>query len=144
MSRSSRSRKARLTCWWSAQVIDPKSLVKAVLVSVVGPVDSTPPAPYGDGSWPPLQTADGVELRHDPDRASASGRVRVLLTAQDAASDRFLIQTAHRYQSGQLVYSEPKAYILPSRTGRVFPIGTSLQTIVKSARREKACAYLAG
>ncbi len=120
----------------NAQVIDPKSLVKAVLVSVVGPIDSTPLAPYSDGSWPPLQTAPGVELKHDPDRASATGHVRVLLSAQDAESDRFLIQTAHRYQSGQLVYSEPKAYILPARPGRIYPIGTSLQTIVKSARRE--------
>jgi serine/threonine protein kinase len=120
----------------SAGLIDPKGMVKAVLVSIVGPGDTNPIAPYSDGSWPPLRTSDAVELRHDPNSASASGRARVLLSGEDATSDRFLIQTAQRYQSGQLVYSEPKAYFLSGKPGRVYPIGTSLKRILKDARRE--------
>ena len=49
---------------------------------------------------------------------------------------KLLIQTAHRYQSGQLVYSRPRAYDLPGKPGRIYPVGTSLQAIVKAARRE--------
>ena len=118
-----------------AQLVDPKRMVKAVTVHIAGVTDAGPIVPYSDGSWPPLRNTQGVELRHDPNTASASGRVHVLMNGQGAAADKLLVQTAHRYQSGQVVYSKPKAYDLPDKPGRIYPIGTSLPLILKAARR---------
>ena len=46
-----------------------------------------------------------------------------------------LIQTAHQYQSGQLVYSRPRAYDLPGKPGRIYPTGAPLELILSGARR---------
>ena len=119
-----------------ARLVDPKGTVKAVMVHAGALAGDQPVAPYSDGSWPPLPNSQGVELRHDPDTASASGRVHVLLGGKGAAAEQLFLQTAHRYQSGQLIYSRPRAYNLPGKPGRIYPVGTSLQAIVKAARRE--------
>lgn len=105
-----------------AQVVDPKGMVNAVLVHVA-PAAALTVVPYSDGSWPPLGDTRGVELRRGPDKASASGRVQVALSGQGPAPNSILVQTAHRYQNGQLVYSKPRAYDLPERPGRMHPPG---------------------
>jgi hypothetical protein len=117
----------------SAQLVDPKGMVKAVLMHVA-PADAGSIVPYSDGSWPPLRNTEGVELRHAPKTATASGRVQVALSG--SASRKVLIQTAHRYESGQLVYSKPKAYDLPAKPGRIHSPGTPLELIWKAAQRE--------
>jgi serine/threonine protein kinase len=118
----------------SAQVVDPKGLVKAVLVQV-SPADSVAIAPYTDGTWPGLGKYELVELKRDPKGASASGRVPVRLGEKDDAN-RILIQTKFQYQTGQLVNSKPKAYDLPAKPGRVYSTGTPLAQILKAATRE--------
>jgi hypothetical protein len=90
--------------------------------------------PYSDGSWPGLGKYDLVELRRDPTGASVTGRVPVQLGGKDVPN-RILIQTAQRYQTGQLVNSKPKEYDLPEKPGRAYPTGTPLALILKSAAR---------
>ena len=99
----------------------------------VAPADSESIVPYSDGSWPALRNTEGVELRQNPDKAFASGRIQVALGDAGAAARKVLIQTAHRYRSGQLVYSSPKAFDLPEKPGRIYPTGTPLQLILKAA-----------
>src|SRR5262249_3184719 len=48
----------------SAELVDPKGLVKAVQVQVA-PADSLTITPYSDGSWPPLGKYDLVTLPRD-------------------------------------------------------------------------------
>jgi hypothetical protein len=117
-----------------AQLVDPKAMVSAVMVHVA-PADSGTIVPYSDGSWPPLRNTEGVELRHDADTALASGRIKVALGSQAAATRKVLIQTVHRYRTGQLVYSRPRAYDLPDKPGRIYPAGTPLPLILKSVGR---------
>jgi len=117
-----------------AQLVDPKGMVNAVMVHVA-PAAAGSIVPYSDGSWPPLRDTKEVELRHDPSTASASGRIQVALSGQGAAARKVLVQTSHRYQSGQLVYSKPTAYDLPDSPRRIHPPGTPLKLILKAARR---------
>src|SRR5262249_12817303 len=119
----------------NAELVDPRSLVKGVMVHVAPTSDRKSAVPYTDGSWPPLPNTQGVELIHDTKTASATGRVPINLPGQSAAARRCLIQTASRYQSGQLVYSKPEEYYLPRKPGQLFPIGASLERIVKASRR---------
>ncbi len=120
----------------NAELVDPKGMVKGVLVHVAGATDSESVAPYNDGSWPPLRNTEGSELAHNPKTGSATGRVPLILGGSSAAATRCLIQTAQRYQSGQLVYSKPEAYFLPRKPGRLYPIATSLERILRGGRRE--------
>jgi hypothetical protein len=76
-----------------------------------------------------------VEIRRDPTGAAVSGRVPVRLGG-NVVRNRALIQTAQRYQTGQLVHSKPKEYDLPEKPGRVYPTGTPLAQILKVAARE--------
>jgi serine/threonine protein kinase len=117
----------------SAQLVDPKALVKAVLVQVA-PEVSVAINPYSDGSWPSLGKYDLVELKRDPIGASASGRIPVRLVANDDAK-RILLQTTFKYQTGQLVNSKPKAYELSETPGRIYAAGTPLERIVNGATR---------
>ena len=70
-----------------AQVVDPKSMVKAVIVRVA-PAGAGTVVPYGDGSWPPLPNTEGIELVRGTDPAFASGRVQVALNGRGAAARR--------------------------------------------------------
>ncbi len=117
-----------------AQLVDPRNMVNAVMVHVA-PVESGTIVPYSDGSWPPLRNTQAIELRPSPDNASASGRIHVALSEPGEGSRKVLVQTAHQYRSGQLVYSKPKAYHLPEKPGPVYPAGTPLQLILNTARR---------
>jgi len=118
-----------------ADLVDPKGMVKAVIVHVA-PAAAGAIVPYSDGSWPPLPNTEGVQLQHDPNTASASGRVQVALSGQGVASRKVLIQTAHRYRSGQIVYSKPNEYDLPDKPGRIGPRRTALPWILEAARRK--------
>jgi S1-C subfamily serine protease len=116
-----------------AELVDPKGMVNAVMVRVA-PSATALIVPYSDGSWPRLPDTIEVELQHDPITASASGRVRVALRGQGAAARKILIQTVHRYRSGQLVYSNPRVYDLPDKPGRVRP--RRIARILRDARPE--------
>jgi len=118
----------------NAGLVDPKGMVKAVAVHVA-PADTGTIVPYSDGTWPPLRNTKGAELQHDPNTMSASGRMQIAISDSDAAARRVLIQTAHQYQSGQLVYSRPRAYDLPGKPGRIYPTGAPLELILSGARR---------
>jgi hypothetical protein len=118
----------------SAPLVDPKGLVKDVLVQVA-PADSVTMIPYSDGSWPALGKYDLVELRRDSTGESVSGRVPVRLGGNEAAK-RVLIQTAQRYQTGQLVNSKPIEYDLPEKPGPVYRAGTPLALILRTSARE--------
>ena len=91
--------------------------------------------PYSDGSWPALRNTEGVELRQNPDKAFAVRSSPGRPGQRRRSARKVLIQTAHQYQSGQLVYSRPKAYDLPEKPGRIYPTGTPLELILKAARR---------
>ncbi len=117
-----------------AELVDPKGQVKAVLVHVAGAADGEPATPYSDGSWPSLRNTEGIELAHDPNTASASGRVPLILGGQSTRAAQCLIQTAQRYQSGQIVCSKPQAYYLRRKPGRLYPIGASLERILEGGR----------
>ena len=80
-------------------------------------------------------TPRGPSCDVDPKTTSASGRVPIALPGLTAAARTVLIQTAHQYQSGQLVYSKPRAYDLPGRPGRIYPAGTPLEILLTDARR---------
>ena len=118
----------------SAQLVDPKGLVKSVLVQAA-PADSATMVPYSDGTWPGLGKSDRVELRPDQAGASVSGRVAVRLGEVNAPK-RIFIQTTQRYQTGQLVNSKPWEYDLPEKPGRAYPTGTPLELILKAAAHE--------
>jgi tRNA A-37 threonylcarbamoyl transferase component Bud32 len=118
-----------------AQLVDPKGLINAVMVHI-SPVSSGTIVPYSDGSWPPLPDSKGVELRYDRHRASASGSVPVALSDRGGSARQVLVQTAHRYESGQVLYSKPKAYDLPEKAGTVYAADAPLDVILKAARRE--------
>ncbi len=118
----------------SAGLVDPKGMVKAVSLHVA-PADAGTIVPYGDGTWPPLRNAEEAELKHDADTVSATGRVQIALSDSASAARKVLIQTAHQYQSGQLVYSRPRSYDLPGKPGRIYPTGAPLELILSGARR---------
>ena len=116
-----------------AQIVDPKGLVKEVLVHVA-PAAGATIAPNSDGSWPPLPNTKGVELTRDPKFAVASGRVQVALSGQGADARKVLIQTAHRDARGTLVYSKPKEVDLPEKG--TFGHGAKLQRAMKAVQRK--------
>ena len=119
-----------------AELVDPKGLVRAVMVHVAGAGEGVLAAPYSDGSWPPLRNTEGIELAHDPKASSASGRVSLSLGARSAPASQCLIQTAQRYQSGQIVYSEAAGvFSCGARLAGSIPIGTSLDRILEGGRR---------
>ena len=97
-----------------AQIVDPKGLVRDVLVHVA-PASPGAISPNSDGSWPALPNTKGVELARDPKTPFASGRVQVALSGKGADARKVLVQTAHRDLRGRLVYSKPKEVELPER-----------------------------
>jgi S1-C subfamily serine protease len=101
-----------------AQIVDPKGIVRGVLVHVA-PASAGTIGPRGDGTYPPLPNTKGVELVRDPKTAMASGEVEVALTGKDAAGRKVLVQTAHRDARGQLVYAKPREVELPEKPGPV-------------------------
>jgi S1-C subfamily serine protease/regulation of enolase protein 1 (concanavalin A-like superfamily) len=119
-----------------AMLVDPKRQVKSVMVHVA-PASAGSITPNSDGTWPPLPNTKEVELKHDPQTASASGQVQVALSGQGAGARKVLIQTGHRDAHGQLVLSKPKEFDLPEKPGRIRPPGT-LERIVKAARHRSA------
>jgi hypothetical protein len=118
----------------NAQVVDPKNVVKGVTVHVA-PASAGMISPNSDGSWPPLPNSTTVELERDQKVAMASGKVKVTLSGQGVAARKVLIQTAHRDQRNQLVYSKPKEYELPERPGPIVQQG-QLQRTIKLLRRK--------
>ena len=116
-----------------AEIVDPKGLVKGVMVHVA-PVSGTTISPNSDGSWPPLPNTTGVELARDPKTPIASGRVEVALSGQGADARKVFIQTAHRDVRGQLVYSAPTEVELPLKGS--FGHGAKLQRAMKAVQRK--------
>jgi len=102
-----------------AQVVDPKRLVKSVLVRVSPAAGAGSLAPDGEGSWPPLPNASPVELQMDEKTRTASGKVQVSLSGQDAAGRVILIQPAHRNGIGQVIYSKPIEFQPPEEEGPI-------------------------
>jgi hypothetical protein len=119
----------------TAQLVDRKGLVKAVMVQVA-PAAATTIVPDSDGMWPSLPEGKEVELLLNPETKSASGRMQIALSGQGPAARKILVQTAHRYRSRQVVYSSPKEYDLPGKPGRIPAPGAPMEWILKTARRE--------
>jgi hypothetical protein len=120
-----------------AQVVDPKRTVSGVVVHVAPASSVGTVSPNSDGTWSPLPNTTPVDLRHDPNTSTASGRVTVTLSGQGKDARKVLIQTAHRDSKGALVYSKPKEFELPEKPGRIRAPG-ALERIVKIARRKSA------
>jgi S1-C subfamily serine protease len=122
-----------------AQVVDPKRLVQGVVVHVApAPAAGGSLAPDSAGNWPPLPNTSPVELQRDEKTSTASGKVQVSLSGEDANGRKILIQTAHRSGTGQLVYSKPKEIQLPEKAGPVLTSGSLLRTINELRRRSFA------
>ncbi len=107
------------------QVVDPKRLVRGVLVGVAPAAGAGSLAPNSDGSWPPLSNTPPVELKKDEKTSTASGRVQVSLRGARAASRKILVQLAHRNSSGQVIYSKPSEFELPEKQGLVIASSSS-------------------
>jgi hypothetical protein len=117
-----------------AEVVDPKGVVKAVMVHAA-PASAGTIVPHADGSWPPLLKTEGIELQHDPKTASASGRVQVALSGRGAAARKLLIQTGHKNVGGQIVYSRPKELDLPAKPGPILS-PSQRRRLINAARRK--------
>jgi S1-C subfamily serine protease len=116
-----------------AEVVDPRGLVKSVMVHIA-PASAGTISPNSDGSWPPLPNTKGVELQRDPKTPFATGRVKVALSGQGADARKVLIQTAHRDTRGQLVYSKPREVELPEKGP--FGRGGNLQRAMKAVQHK--------
>jgi len=118
-----------------AQVVDPKRLVQGVVVHVAPAASAGTLAPDSAGNWPPLPNTSPVELQTDQKTSTASGKVQVSLSGQDAAGRKILIQTAHRNSSGPLVYSKPREILLPEKAGPVLTSGSLMRTMAQLRRK---------
>jgi S1-C subfamily serine protease/regulation of enolase protein 1 (concanavalin A-like superfamily) len=116
-----------------AQIVDPKGLVRNVLVHVA-PASAGVISPNSDGSWPPLPNTKGTELMRDPKTPFVAGRIQVALKGTGADANKVLIQTAHRDLRGRLVYSKPKEVVLPERGS--FGRAGKLQFAMKALQRK--------
>jgi S1-C subfamily serine protease len=121
-----------------AQIVDPKRLVQGVLVCAAPAAAAASLAPDSTGHWPPLPNASPVELQRDQKTPTASGKIQVSLSGQDAAGRKIVIQTAHRNGAGQLVYSKPKEVQLPAKEGPIVTAGSLMRTLKQFARRSLA------
>jgi hypothetical protein len=117
-----------------AQMIDPKRAIQGVVLKLAPASDGTV-KPSSDGSWPPLPNSTSVELKHDPNTLTATGRVQVALKGEGAAARKVLIQPGYKDRRGQIVYAKPKEYELPEKPGRIMPPG-ELTRMIKSVRRK--------
>jgi hypothetical protein len=121
-----------------AHLVDPKGAVQSVVVHAA-PASTGKVSPNSDGTWPPLANTNAVELKRDDKRdgkpPTASGVVQVALAGEGAAARKILIQTAHRDQRGQLVYSKPREIDLPEKPGRVLVSGQMLK-MLKTIQRK--------
>jgi Trypsin-like peptidase domain len=115
-----------------AHIVDPKGTVQSVLVHAAS-ASTGKVSPNSDGTWPPLPNTTAVELKREG--RAASGVVQVALAGEGAAARKILIQTAHRDQRGQLVYSKPREIDLPEKPGRVLVSGQMLK-ILKTIQRK--------
>ena len=75
-------------------------------------------------------------MKSDPEKLTASGRVKVTLKGHGAAGRKILIQPAYKDSKGRLVYAKPKEYELPEKPGRIRPPG-ELQSAIKPAPKER-------
>jgi hypothetical protein len=121
-----------------AQVVDPKQIVKGILVhaapaSAVGTLQ-----PNVDGSWPALPASMPVELQRDPKSASATGYVQITLSGKGPDARKVILQTARRDQAGRLVYFKPKEYNLPEKPGRLVKPDALQQAIAVATKRSMA------
>jgi len=126
-----------------AQVVDPKRLVKSVLVRVAPAAGGGSLAPDSDGNWPPLPNASPVELQKDEKTRTASGKVQVSLTGQDDSGRIILIQPAHRDDIGQVIYSKPIEFQPPEREGPDIPPRTDVASHVRPASEKSPRAATA-
>src|SRR5262249_8720705 len=82
-----------------------------------------------------------VELSVDASTARASGRLSVRMDGAGERSDRIVVQTAQRNQSGQVIFSKPETFVASTKPGRIYSTATPLRQIIKTSRRE-SCALL--
>jgi regulation of enolase protein 1 (concanavalin A-like superfamily) len=122
-----------------AQMIDPKRAIQGVVLKLA-PSSEGSVKPASDGSWPPLPNSTSVDLKHDPNTLTATGRVQVPLKGEGAAARKVLIQPGYKDKRGTIVYAKPKEYELPEKPGRILPPG-ELQRSIKS-RLKKSLAML--
>jgi regulation of enolase protein 1 (concanavalin A-like superfamily) len=122
-----------------AQMIDPKRAIKGVVLKLA-PSSEGSVKPASDGSYPPLPNSTSVELKHDPNTLTATGRVQVPLKGEGAAARKVLIQPGYKDSHGLIVYAKPKEYELPEKPGRILPPG-ELQRKIK-ALQKKSLAML--
>src|SRR5579883_1468916 len=95
------------------RLIDPLNKVQSVefLYAPAGGGQRPGAGPDADGSWAPLPGAQTVSLNRDG--ATASGTIQARLNS--IRDRRLMVQTAYRLDSGKLVYSMPKPYLVPTR-----------------------------
>ncbi len=105
-----------------AQMIDPKRAIKGVVLKLAPSSDGSV-KPAADGSWPPLPNSTSLEMKHDPNTLTATGRVQVPLKGEGAAARKVLIQPGYKDSRGVIVYAKPKEYELPDKPGRILPPG---------------------
>ncbi len=117
-----------------AQMIDPKRAIKGVVLKLAPSSDGSV-KPAADGSWPPLPNSTSVEMKHDPNTLTATGRVQVPLKGEGAAARKVLIQPGYKDSRGLIVYAKPKEYELPDKPGRILPPG-ELQRSIKSLQKK--------
>ncbi len=116
-----------------AEIVDPEGGGVRDIVILAAAASAGTVSPKEDGSWPPLPNSKSTGLQRDPNAPSASGRVKVALSGEGAASRKVLLQSAFTDRKGKLVISKPKEFELPEKPGRIRPPGL-LERIVKKAR----------
>ena len=118
----------------TAPIVDPKGLVKSVMVHVA-PASAGTIRPTSDGTWPPLPDTKAFELRRNLDGHSASGHVPIALRGEGAAAREILIQAAHSDAGGRIVYYKPREIELPEWVGRVM-MSNPIPRMLRTAQRK--------
>ncbi len=123
-----------------AQIVDPKSQIKSVVVHVA-PVSTVKNfAANSDGSWPPLPNSQPVDMTIQAEKGVATGRVQATIATNNEEGRKIYVQTAHRDTTGNLVYGRPRVVPLPEGAGRVRPEGALAK--VMEGLRAKSMAKL--
>ena len=93
-------------------LIDPLKRIESVdFLFAPAAKGSQSAGPDADGSWPPLENAETVNLTISGPSASGDFKAKI----KSPADRRLVVQTAYHLASGKTVYTNPTPYQVPTR-----------------------------